>query len=372
MNRQVFVIALLTCTAAFSQHGRPDSINNERSAPSLTEQDSDVDVIVKFKGEGNLGGHRGAGFSRRHGLNVRFNHELIGSHAYTLKKSELERFAGDPDIEFIALDQEVRPTLDRSRAAVMAKAAVSRTGVDGWQVTVAVIDSGIDATSEAFTDGTSSRVIFQKSFIPNVTSTADEYGHGTHVASIVGGDGMGTNTATASYKGLAPYANLINLRVLDKNGMGKDSYVIAALSWAVANKTTYDIRIINLSLGRPVTSSYKTDPLCLAVEAAWKAGIVVVVAAGNEGRNNSAANQGYGTISSPGNDPYVITVGAAKAGSTDSRADDMPTSYSSKGPSMIDHVVKPDLLAPGNKVVALGTGSLFSGNPGNVVDATNK
>src|ERR1035437_4160738 len=114
----------------------------------------------------------------------------------------------------------------------------------------------------------------------------------------------------------APYRSstfrFVNLKVLDRYGAGTDSMVIAAIQRAIALKNTYHIKVINLSLGRPVMESYTLDPLCQAVEQAWKAGIVVVVAAGNQGRNNSAGTSGYGTISSPGNDPYVITVGAMK------------------------------------------------------------
>src|SRR5687767_1653087 len=109
---------------------------------------------------------------------------------------------------------------------------------------------------------------------------------------------------------------------------------------------------MNLSLGRPVFESYKTDPLCQAVERAWKAGIVVVVAAGNEGRNNSQNTQGYGTITSPANHPLAITVGAMKMAGTPDRANDLIASYSSKGPTLIDHIVKPDIVAPGNRVVS--------------------
>ena len=119
-----------------------------------------------------------------------------------------------------------------------------------------------------------------------------------------------------------PMASIINLRVLDGSGSGTDSGVIAAIQKAVKLKTTYNIRVINLSLGRPVLESYTSDPLCQAVEQAWKAGIVVVAAAGNEGRNNSVGTDGYGTIMAPGNDPYVITVGAMKTMSTGARNDD--------------------------------------------------
>jgi serine protease AprX len=126
--------------------------------------------------------------------------------------------------------------------------------------------------------------------------------------------------------------------------------VIAAIQQAIALKSRYNVRVINLSLGRPIYESYTLDPLCQEVEAAWKAGIVVVVAAGNDGRDNSMATDGYGTITAPGNDPYAITVGAMKTMGTPDRADDLIASYSSKGPTLIDHVVKPDIVSPGNRI----------------------
>src|SRR5208282_1418967 len=124
---------------------------------------------------------------------------------------------------------------------------------------------------------------------------------------------------------------------------------------AIQLKATYNIRVINLSLGRPVFESYTVDPLCQAVEAAYKAGIVVVVAAGNDGRDNSEGTNGYATITAPGNDPYVITVGAMKSMGTPTRADDLIATYSSKGPTAIDHIVKPDIVAPGNLQVSLNS-----------------
>src|SRR5207248_1772535 len=158
-----------------------------------------------------------------------------------------------------------------------------------------------------------------------------------------------------TFRGVAPTANLINLRVLDGNGAGTDSAVIAAVNAAIQLKSKYNIRVINLSLGRPVYESYSLDPLCQAVEKAWNAGIVVVVAAGNQGRNQTQSTDGYATITAPGNDPLVITVGAMKTMATLTRADDLIASYSSKGPTLIDHVVKPDIVAPGNRIISLET-----------------
>jgi serine protease AprX len=148
-------------------------------------------------------------------------------------------------------------------------------------------------------------------------------------------------------RGIAPNANILDLRVLDRNGMSTDGVVIAAIQQAVQLKSKYNVRVINLSLGRPIRESCSRDPLCQAVEAAWRNGIVVVTAAGNLGRN------GYATVLSPGNSPHAITVGGMKTMQTYARADDLIASYSSKGPTYIDLTVKPDVVAPGNLVVSL-------------------
>jgi serine protease AprX len=145
-------------------------------------------------------------------------------------------------------------------------------------------------------------------------------------------------------RGIAPNVNIINFHTLRQTGQGTDSSVIHAISKAISPKNQYNIRVLNLSLGRPVYESYALDLLCQAVEAAWKAGIVVVVAAGNDGRTNCSIYNGYGTITAPGNDPYVITDGAMNTKGTPDRFDDTMTSYSSKGPTAIDHIVKPDLF----------------------------
>jgi serine protease AprX len=269
----------------------------------------------------------------------------------------------DSNVKYISPDRALQSTatgnssltLDYYDATVNAPYGWN-LGYSGTGVGVAVIDSGIMTGLSDF----GSRVTFSQSFVATDAGTADKYGHGTHVGGIVAGNGKSSTGSndTYTFKGIAPNANLINLRVLDQNGQGTDSAVISAINWAVANKAKYNIRVMNLSLGRPVYESYTLDPLCQAVESAWKAGIVVVVAAGNQGRNNSANTNGYGTITAPGNDPYVITVGAMKTMGTPSRGDDNIASYSSKGPTLYDHVVKPDLVAPGNRINSLYTAGL--------------
>ena len=155
---------------------------------------------------------------------------------------------------------------------------------------VAILDSGIRPANPNFNlwHTGKSRIVYSQSFVGGDTN--DEFGHGTHVAGIaVGTDNVTTVSAnrTRGFGGVATDANIINLKVLNASGVGTDASVIAGIDAAIALKSKYNIRVINLSLGRPITQSYKTDPLCQAVEAAWKAGIVVVVAAGNDGRDNS-------------------------------------------------------------------------------------
>jgi serine protease AprX len=271
-----------------------------------------------------------------------------------MKRSQLEKLlAKDPNVAFISPNRPVKSLMDYTSVTVGANIARS-LGFEGAGVGVAVIDTGI-APHKDLTDNGVSRVVYSESFVDGVTSGVDQDGHGTHVAGIVAGNGNASSCVgcTNPIVGIAPKVNLINLRVLDATGAGDDSATIAAIDRAIELKDQYNIRVINMSLGRPVFESYTIDPLCQAVEQAWKAGIVVVVSAGNNGRDTSAGTNGYATITAPGNDPYVITVGAMKSQQTDDRADDTVASYSSKGPSLGDHVVKPDLVAPGNQVESL-------------------
>jgi serine protease AprX len=284
--------------------------------------------------------------------------------------------ATDPNLSYISTDRQVSVTsLDYGAQAVNADLAW-QDGLDGSGIGVAVIDSGIESHSDlnAAKFGPS-RIVYSESFLPGDNSTDDGYGHGTHVAGIIAGNGSSSTGPSYTYtvKGISPNVNLINLRVLDSTGAGTDSDVIAAIERAIELKDQYGIRVINLSLGRPVFESYTQDPLCQAVEAAWKAGIVVVVAAGNDGRNDVAGSNGYGTINSPGNDPYVITVGAMKTLGTPQRGDDAIASYSSKGPTQFDHIVKPDIVAPGNRTVSLldKKGSLEAAYPQNDISASD-
>ncbi|HEY2153962.1 MAG TPA: S8 family serine peptidase, partial [Vicinamibacterales bacterium] len=221
-------------------------------------------------------------------------------------------------------------------------------GVTGQGIGVAVIDSGISPHAALV-----GKVVANVSLVTGDPSTADAYGHGTHVAGIIAGAGAPARNVTTLYDGgVAPGVQLVNVRVLGADGSGLTSDVIAGIEWAVANRTRYNIRIINLSLGHPVGEPAATDPLCEAVANAVQSGIVVVAAAGNAGVADNGSEI-LGGIMSPGNSPAAITVGALNTWGTADRSDDTVATYSSRGPTKYDLAVKPDVAAPGNKIISL-------------------
>jgi serine protease AprX len=245
-----------------------------------------------------------------------------------------------------------------------ADLAFSQQGLTGNGITVAVLDSGVQTTRyDLNVAGSSTSRILTRVNFTNETSVYDYCGHGTHIGGIIAGNGASSTGSqyTRTFQGIARKANLVSVKVLDTYGQGTVSQVISGIQWCITNKAKYNIRVINLSLGHPVGESYTTDPLCQAVEAAYRAGIVVVCAAGNNGRSNATQTAGmdnegwgtaYGSINSPGNDPYVITVGAVKQ--TDgNRVHDTIATYSGRGPSRLDFVMKPDIVAPGNRVISV-------------------
>ncbi|MGA8027892.1 MAG: S8 family peptidase [Bryobacteraceae bacterium] len=315
---------------------------------------SNVKIIIQWKSNPDTKTQR---ILNRGGV-LHAVHRSIKAGTYTVPASILHDLENDPDVVYITPDRPVSFKLDYTAAAINASYAWN-SGYNGAGIGVAVLDSGINPSDPNLGQGPSnsgSRVVYTQDFVGG--NGQDQYGHGHHIAGIIGSNGYSTSAANCSscsrqLIGIAPGSTILNFRVLDQNGQASDSIVISAIEQAIALQSTHNIRVINLSLGRPVYESYTLDPLCQAVEAAWKAGIVVVVAAGNDGRDDTYGEQGYGTITVPGNDPYVITVGGMKTMGTDTRIDDLIASYSSKGPTQIDHIVKPDVVAPGNGVVSL-------------------
>ncbi len=223
-------------------------------------------------------------------------------------------------------------------------------GYTGRGVTVALIDSGVSPHPDI-----EDRLLYSYDFTGG--SGEDLYGHGTHLAGIITGSGRGSRTIDGSlYIGMAPGAAIVSLKVLNEEGTGYVSDVIAAIEFAVANRELLGIRVLNLSLGMLPTGSYRDDPLAHAVERAREAGLVVVASAGNMGKTASG-DPIVGAVVSPGYTPGALTVGALNTRGTLSRADDAVASYSSRGPvgspdEPSSWEIKPDLVAPGNALIA--------------------
>jgi serine protease AprX len=236
---------------------------------------------------------------------------------------------GDDDDESSALSPNTA-----WRSAVRLSSVPSRYDGDG--VAVALLDTGVSSAVDL-----KNTVALRVEFTPGHDGF-DRFGHGTHMAGIIAGNG---SVSLGKWRGVAPDAQLISVKVAGPDGATDVSVVLAALQWVVANKDRLGIRVLNLAFGTDATSSYLTDPLDYAVERVWRAGILVVTAAGNRGPD-------AGTISKPGDDPLVLTVGAADVRGTSDRRDDVVAPFSSRGPT-VDGVGKPDLVAPGTTIVSV-------------------
>jgi serine protease AprX len=297
-----------------------------------------------------------AALAARHHLSI--VRQLTDSAVVTVNSSELSELAADSSVDHLSGDLRVHLQMSVSNISTAAdKVRAGKpglllgigaiAGVTGQGIGVAVIDSGVSPHKAL------PNVVANVSFVTGHPSVVDEFGHGTHVAGIVAGNGAAAAKVTSLFTGgIAPGAQIINVRVLGPDGTGLTSDVIAGIDWAIANRTRYNIRVINLSLGHPVTEPSATDPLCEEVLKATQAGIVVVASAGNSGKMPDGRPI-LGGISSPGNSPWAITVGALNTWETNGRSDDSVTTYSSRGPTRYDLAVKPDVVAPGNKIVSL-------------------
>jgi serine protease AprX len=354
-RRQQFVggVALFLISVgaahALPAHGhRRSDPDREKISAKASEQASEkgastVDVIVRFRrAPGTAEKELVRAFGGKVGHHLRPSSRWM---AVRVPAAKLKELGHHPAVEFVASDATVRSRLDVAHQAADAPPlAAPESALKGAGVTIAEVDSGVAPHPGIQTLIAAVDFIggYDPSFSP--ANSVDPNGHGTHVAGIL--VGTGSNSDQGRLAGIAPRASLVSVRVLDSNGGGKASDVLAGLQWVLDHKDTFGIRVLNLSLGHPVYEAAALDPLVQEVDSLWDAGIVVVCSAGNDGRS------GDGTISSPCNSRKVITVGALNDQRTPDTADDTVTSYSSRGPTRFDLVAKPDLLAPGNKIVS--------------------
>jgi serine protease AprX len=281
-----------------------------------------------------------------------------GGQVAEVPDTALDALSRLPGVNSVSLDRRVHGTMERTGATIGATFVQDTLGLDGTGVGIAIIDSGVASWHD---DLGPSRVARFADFVNFQSSAYDDYGHGTHVAGIIAGDG---HDSGGRRRGVAPGATLLVEKVLDASGEGYISNVIAAIDYAIANKDALHLRVINLSVAAGVYESYNTDPLTLAAKRAVEAGLVVVSAAGNLGKGADGQPQ-YGAIGAPGNAPWVITVGASSHNGTVDRSDDTVAGFSSRGPTALDFQAKPDIVAPGVGIESLAEpgSTLFNTKP---------
>ena len=313
--------------------------NNQKPnkvAPDLSDllagksSDSLVKVILQLnqKPSGQLNALLAA-----NGVKIRKHFDNLNSFALELPGNVVDALSNFPEVAFISVDSEVMTLgghIAHTSGADNVRAMATDGALDGNGIGIAIVDSGIYGAHTSFTDTQTgqSRIVVNLDFTGE-GRTDDPYGHGTHVAAAAAGNGL---ISKGEYIGIAPRAKILNLRVLNSKGTGSVSNVLAAFNWLMSNASTYNVRVVNLSIGVPAINSYKFDPLCVAARMLVDRGIVVVAAAGNNGKN-SVGQKVYGQIHSPGNEPSVITVGAVDTKGTNQRGDDTIATYSSRGPT---------------------------------------
>jgi serine protease AprX len=297
-----------------------------------------------------------------------------GSRVMRLSNTKLEQLANHPAVERVTWDRPVfgLPVMESGGRKRGGKATIAGTKGDG--IGVAIIDSGITAWHDELTYlGTSRKVIVKggqrvAAFVDYTQGDQvledvppyDDYGHGTFVAGIIAGNGLGSG---GSRMGAAPGAHLVVLKVLDQHGKGSISDVVDALTYVRENKNRLNIRVVNMSIAAAVPEPGITedleedgildDELAAATRQTVDAGIVVVAAAGNLGFNSEKQQPQYGGITAPGNAPWVLTVGAHSQENTGNPRDDVIAPFSSRGPTAYDYLAKPDVVAPGWGVPSL-------------------
>ncbi len=314
-----------------------------------------VEVIVQM----NAGTKRSVATPLIQKLGGRVTRDLhiINAVVATLPAAGARELAAQPSVRAVSPNGAMKPqsrgdNLSTSfNQSIQAPYLWNTYGGTGRGVGVAVIDTGIAGGLPDFRINNldrRSRVIGSAVVNPDATTATDRYGHGTHVAGIIAGDSEGRDLGDAKkgrFSGVAPRANLVSIKVSDDAGNTSVLDVIAGIQFAMDHKAEYNIRVMNLSLESTVAESYRTDPLDAAVEAAWFDGIFVVAAAGNRGPGGNAVQF------APGNDPYIVSVGAVDDQGTKEIGDDQPATWSSRGTTQ-DGFHKPDIYAPGAKIVS--------------------
>jgi serine protease AprX len=317
-----------------------------------------VRAIVRFRDDAARS--RAARTVTTRGGSIRRALNEVTALSLDIDAATARELSADLDTLNISVDATVRSTgvVSGPRGPARssdARAARARYNRNGRGVSIAIVDSGV----QPHVDLPAYRIRKFVDFVNGRATPYDDFGHGTHVAGIAAGSGAASSLLEDPYVGAAPDVDIVALKVLDAQGAGRTSDVIAALEWIAQNHLAYNIRVVNLSLGHPVYEPASQDPLVKAAEALVQRGIVVVASAGNLGINPADNQVGHGGITSPANGARIIAVGAIDNQGTNLRSDDGVPDYSSRGPTRFDVIVKPDLVASGHRVTSLAAQGSF-------------
>ncbi|HEY3578954.1 MAG TPA: S8 family serine peptidase, partial [Pyrinomonadaceae bacterium] len=282
--------------------------HNKIAADLLERLDSEsasklVKVILQL--DGKPSGQLNA-LLATNGIKIRKQFANLDSFALELPLNVVNALSQFPEVVSVSIDSEVISLgghVAHTTGTDNVRTMSADGALDGSGIGIAILDSGIYADHTSFLDTQTgqSRIVVNQDFTGE-GRTDDPYGHGTHVAAAAAGNGM---ISKGEYIGIAPRAKLLNLRVLNARGIGTVSSVLGALNWLMQMAPAYNVRVVNMSLGMPAINSYRFDPLCVAVRKLVDNGIVVVAAAGNNGKN-SAGQKIYGQIHAPGNEPSAL------------------------------------------------------------------
>lgn len=270
---------------------------------------------------------------------IKYRLPMIDAYVIEVDRNKLDQIKELDGLIDIEMDTHITAQMNRVNDIIESKWA-HNNGYIGRGVGVAIVDTGI-CLHKDFAEG-GNRVVAFKDFINGKKEPYDDNGHGTHVAGIIGGNGY---SSKGKYIGIAPACNLIVIKVLDHRGDGNISDVLAGLQWIIDNRKRYNIRVINVSVGTSAKDTMDENSLLVqGVNAVWDSGIIVAVAAGNNG-------PGPMSISTPGISRKVITVGSSDDNISVEVFGSKSKDYSGRGPTPYC-IKKPDIVAPGSNIIS--------------------
>lgn len=320
-------------------------INNTKLCPIIADKINSnkneiIPIIISFKNDKKLSQGKIVSLSNK------LNYELpiVNGCACEMCRESILELYRDPNIEYISYDTRVFAVMDIARKTIGID-KIPESNYTGKDITVAIIDTGVAQHMDL--SYPTNRIIGFKDFINNKNAPYDDNGHGTHCAGILAGNGYASK---GKYKGIAPEANILSIKVLDENGNGKTSDILSAVQWIIDTKDIYKTNIINFSLGAIAQYRERRDPLVKAANKAIENGMIVIAAAGNSGPMKN-------TILSPATSRYVISVGAMNDNRANVTKNYNIADFSSRGPTM-DRIRKPDLIAPGVDITSLSNENL--------------